>query len=244
MNFGKTPLHEKSTVDEIRARFDKDVDRFSDLDSGQVATMDAPLALELISTAARATTDPIRRVLDIGCGAGNQTLKLLGDNEEPIDCDLCDLSAPMLKAAQRRVSEATEGVVSTIQSDIRELELEACRYDVILASAVLHHLREDLEWERLFANIYEALRPGGSFWVSDLVTHESSTVDSIMWANYARYLEGVGGPDYRQEVFAYIDREDSPKPMTFQLRLLDRTGFRSVDVLHKNAVFATFGAVK
>ena len=46
----------KSTVEEIRARFDKDVERFSNLDTGQSATIDAPLALELIAEAAAATT--------------------------------------------------------------------------------------------------------------------------------------------------------------------------------------------
>ena len=36
----------KSTVQQIRARFDGDVDRFSDLETGQSATLDAPLVLE------------------------------------------------------------------------------------------------------------------------------------------------------------------------------------------------------
>ena len=43
---------QKSTVDEIRERFDSDVERFSNLQSGQSATIDAPLVLELITTAA------------------------------------------------------------------------------------------------------------------------------------------------------------------------------------------------
>jgi tRNA (cmo5U34)-methyltransferase len=39
-------LHEKSTVDEIRQRFDADVERFSKLETGQQAAMDAPLILD------------------------------------------------------------------------------------------------------------------------------------------------------------------------------------------------------
>ena len=39
----------KSTVEEIRKRFDADVERFSQLDTGQQAVIDAPLMLELIS---------------------------------------------------------------------------------------------------------------------------------------------------------------------------------------------------
>lgn len=43
------PLHQKSSISEIQARFDKDVERFADLETGQAATVDAPLAMELIA---------------------------------------------------------------------------------------------------------------------------------------------------------------------------------------------------
>jgi hypothetical protein len=70
----KTPLAGKSTIDEIRRRFDNDVDRSASLETGQPSTIDAALAMTLISEAAVACTQPIRRVLDIGCGAGNNTV--------------------------------------------------------------------------------------------------------------------------------------------------------------------------
>src|SRR3954469_17142460 len=67
----------KSTVEEIRRRFDADVERFSNLETGQSATVDAPLAMGLVAEAAAATTPHARHVLDVGCVAGNYTLKLL-----------------------------------------------------------------------------------------------------------------------------------------------------------------------
>jgi len=51
----------KSTVKDIRKRFDADVERFSNLETGQSATIDVVLAMELITRA-----DP--PVPDIGCG--------------------------------------------------------------------------------------------------------------------------------------------------------------------------------
>ena len=47
-----TPLSLKSTIQDIERRFDNDVERFSDLAKGQVATIDAPLAMDLITEAA------------------------------------------------------------------------------------------------------------------------------------------------------------------------------------------------
>ena len=67
----------KSTVTEIKERFDNDVERFSNLDTGQVATIDAALSLELITSAAKVIAPHATAVLDLGCGAGNYTLKML-----------------------------------------------------------------------------------------------------------------------------------------------------------------------
>jgi tRNA (cmo5U34)-methyltransferase len=238
-----TPLQQKSTVAEIKARFDNDVERFSSLDTGQVSTIDAPLSMELITLAATRATPRIRRVLDVGCGAGNNTLKLLGYTG-PLDCDLLDLSAPMLARASERVVAAGAGTIRTWQGDFRALDLPEGGYDVILAAAVLHHLRDDADWEAAFARLYRLLAPGGGLWITDLVAQEHEAVQALMWARYGEYLAAVGGAEYRDRVLAYVDREDSPRPVTYQLELLRRVGFAQVELLHKNSCFAAYGAVK
>ncbi len=238
-----TSLSQKSSIEEIRVRFDSDVERFSNLESGQSATMDAPLSMELISKAAFNTTANIQRVLDIGCGAGNNTLKLL-DYISPFDCDLIDLSLPMLEKARERVGAVNSGAINIIQGDFRMINLPNQTYDVIFAAAVLHHLRDDQDWESVFRKLYHLTAPGGGVWITDLVTHESEAVDQLIWKRYGAYLCSMGGDDYRTKVFAYIDKEDSPRPVTYQLELLRKVGFEHVDLLHKNACFATFGAIK
>ena len=67
----------KSTIEEIRTRFDKDVERFSNLDSGQLSTIDAKISLELITESAKRIVPHAENLLDIGCGAGNYTLMML-----------------------------------------------------------------------------------------------------------------------------------------------------------------------
>jgi len=65
-----------------------------------------------------------------------------------------------------------------------------------------------------------------------------------MWKRYGEYLCSLGGKDYRDKVFEYIDKEDSPRPVTYQLNLLKKVGFRHVELLHKNSCFAAFGVIK
>jgi tRNA (cmo5U34)-methyltransferase len=233
----------KSTVDEIRARFDNDVERFSNLQTGQSATIDAPLALELIAEAAAATTPHARRLLDVGCGAGNYTLKLL-QTMPGLDVTLVDLSGPMLDRARQRVGAAGAGAIRVLQQDIRAAELGNDTFDVILAAAVLHHLRTDEEWEHVFAKLFRSLSTGGSLWIFDLVDAEIPALRDGMWRRYATYLERLKGPAYRDEVLAYVEREDTPKSLVYQLDLLQRTGFGRVEVLHKHTLFAAFGATK
>jgi tRNA (cmo5U34)-methyltransferase len=234
---------QKASVEEIRDRFDRDVERFSNLETGQTATVDAALALDLIARCAARTTPGARAVLDIGCGAGNFTLKVL-ERLPNLDCTLIDLSANMLARASERVTAATAGLVSTIQTDIRSVDLAEDSVDVIVAAAVLHHLRDESEWPALFRKLYRWLRPGGSLWIFDFVSHEIDAVQGIMWESYGEYLVAFKGEQYRDHVFAYVDHEDSPRPVLFQCELLREAGFREIDILHKNTCFAAFGARK
>jgi len=234
----------KSTIQEIEKRFDSDVERFSNLETGQLSLIDAPLGLELIAQAAQAATPAIGRILDIGCGAGNNTIKLLRETGGGSDCDLNDLSAAMLARAEERVARETTGKVSIFQGDFRAVDLPEGSYDVVIAAAVLHHLRDEADWLAVFSKIFRLLKPHGSFWCSDLVSHELPAVQELMWRRYGDYLAAASGAAFRDAVFACIDREDSPRPLTFQLELLRRVGFAFTDVLHKNSCFAVFGGVK
>ena len=233
----------KSTADEIRRRFDADVERSSHLDTGQSATVDAPLAMALVAQAAAATTPLARHVLDVGCGAGNYTLKLL-EQLPNLDVTLIDLSQPMLDRASETVGRATSGRIILIRGDIREIELPDGQFDIVLAAAVLHHLRTDQEWQAVFTAFHKALRLGGSVWVFDLVESSIPAVQKLMWQQFGEYLTRLKDENYRDHVFAYVEKEDTPRPLQFQLDLLRKVGFAQVEVLHKNNCFAAFGALK
>lgn len=233
----------KATNQEIRERFDKDTERFSNLETGQQTTIDAPLTMELCTEAAKYATPHAKELLDIGCGAGNYTLKMLS-KIPGLNCTLNDLSMPMLEKARERVSPQTTGAVRVIQDDMRNLDLPDNHFDIVLAAATLHHLRDDNDWTQMFTKIYKALKPGGSFWVSDLITHHSEGITQLFEDKYSSYLETLGGPEYRQKVLDYVHYEDTPRSLNFQLALLEKVGFNKIDILHKNSCFAAFGAIK
>jgi tRNA (cmo5U34)-methyltransferase len=157
-----------------------------------------------------------------------------------LDATLIDLSQPMLD----RASRTTAGRITTIQADIREVKLPDGEFDIALAAAVLHHLRTDQEWRDVFTAFHRALRPGGSVWVFDLVESSILAVQGLMRRRYGEYLTRLKDETYRDHVFAYVEKEDTPRPLLFQLDLLRQAGFAQVEILHKNVCFAAFGAVK
>jgi SAM-dependent methyltransferase len=93
------------------------------------------------------------RVLDIGCGPGD-ILRYLPD----VVYEGYDLSAAYVAAARR-----TFGARGTFaQASVRDLAARHWqpRFDIVLATAVLHHLADD-EASALFELAAAALKPGG-----------------------------------------------------------------------------------
>lgn len=234
---------DKSTVDEIKKRFDQDVDRFSNLETGQTSTVDATLSLDLITESAYRINPDAIELLDIGCGAGNYTLKMLSKLSN-LNCTLVDLSGPMLERATERIVSHTVGVIKALQGDLRDVSLPCEYYDIILAGAVLHHLRDETDWFRAFTKIYNSLKRGGSFWISDLICQDDERINRYIWERYGSYLENLGGKDYREKVQAYVEKEDTPRSLNFQIELMKNVGFKKVEILHKNECFAAFGGIK
>ena len=258
----------KSTPEQIRARFDADVERFSNLETGQSAAIDSPLHLELIAAAAVGVTPRPRRLLDLGCGPGNYTLKLLmayakaeaedgaGGGSNGSDAPgraglsveavtLVDLSRPMLDRARQRVAEAFPTLrIETVQADVRGFDFGVDRFDLVVAGQCLHHLRDEPEWDAVFAGVFGSLRRGGSFWIADSLEYHHPAVRELIRRRWAAYLTQFKDADYARHVMEYVDVEDSPRPLAWQLQKLRAVGFVDLDVLHVHGRFGSFGGVR
>ena len=233
----------KSSPEAIRRNFDQQVDRFSNIETGQTTAIDSPLCMELVSRSALLLNPDAKSIMDLGCGGGNYAVKvasLLPD----VDCTLVDISANMLERAVERVAEIISGKVTALHGDYRELDLGENQYDVITAGTTLHHLRGDEEWVLVFSKIHRALKPGGTFWINDIVIGETNEITQMMLDGWVSILRKQVS---QEEVDMYLDRyesEDTPRTLSYQIDLLKQVGFQETFVLHKHFNFAAFGARK
>lgn len=217
------------------------MERFSNFEAGQNTAIDSALSQALLGDCIVAELPGAGRLLDAGCGAGNFSLRLAA-RLALTHITLIDLSQPMLERAVERLGAATKAQLADLQGDLREVEIPEAAYDVVVAGAVLHHLRGDNEWESVYRKLHAALVPGGLLAVYDLIDHDSPGVREVMWAHYRSFLVDTLGEDAARGVFRVLETEDSPRGLMWQLRLLERCGFTGIEIVHKHSTFAAFMA--
>jgi tRNA (cmo5U34)-methyltransferase len=80
--------------------------------------------------------------------------------------------------------------------------------------------------------------------ISDLIKQDTEVLNDYIREKYGNYLEDVGGNDYKNKVFDYVKKEDSPRSLNYQLDLMKKVGFQKIEILHKNLCFAAYGGIK
>jgi SAM-dependent methyltransferase len=104
---------------------------------------------------------PLRgeKVLDIGCGPGDQLARL-----PEIDYTGFDLNPEYIEAATRRHGLRGRFFCGDVGSV--GIDSEKGSYDLVMAYGVLHHV-DDERAQRLFALAHEMLKPGGRLVTAD-----------------------------------------------------------------------------
>ncbi len=112
---------------------------------------------------------PGARVLDLGCGAGLDSLiaaRRVGQNGIVV---AVDFSAAMLKRARQAAIEAGASNVAFCQADAERLPLKSGVIDVALVNGIfnLNPARE-----AVFAELARVVHPGGSVYAAELILRE------------------------------------------------------------------------
>lgn len=178
-------------------------------------------------------------VVDLGCGTGNLTLRLLESFPKArVSC--VDMAENMLIMAKAKL--VNRGV-RFWQGDIREFKY-AGNYDAVVSSLVLHHIEQG-DKPAFYRKLFAALKPGGVFVNIDMVLSSSPYLQRMFMEKWKEFMKASGLPP--EKIKAMITRhrrEDRPAILEDELAMLRRAGFRDVDVVVKRYNFAVYGGTK
>lgn len=126
------------------------------------------------------------KVLDIGCGTGLLSLKLL----QEYGCSITgiDISEEMLAIFKNKIKElGLDQKINCRLMDIDSLNFKNNTFDLAVSSVVLHHLKDKL---KALKKIYKLLKPGGLFVVGEVdMDSTGSHADTKRLQRMLRVLE-------------------------------------------------------
>jgi arsenite methyltransferase len=154
------------------------------------------------------------KILDLGCGRGEETLQaahMVGSDGLATGMDLTEA---MVIKARANAEQVGAGNAEFVQGDIEALPFPDNRFDGVMSNCVINHAPDKL---KVYREIRRVLREGGRFVVADAVTKESLPEnvknDPQAWAQCyggaiteSEYLEAIQKAGF-SEVYILSRRE-------------------------------------
>jgi tRNA (cmo5U34)-methyltransferase len=205
--------------------------------------------LEVITRCLPSTSD---RILELGCGTGELSLKIL-QRYPDVQVVALDYSPRMLEFAESKIAAAGyANRWSGMEADFGDWannpekfamggEFAAC-----VSSLAIHHLQDEMKFQ-LFQQIAASLSPDGCFWNADPTLPESPVLIEVYqaareeWASQQGItLEEVRGKVGTSDTQGYSS-QDQLATLNAHLQMLTNAGFETVAVPWKYYGLAVFG---
>ena len=207
---------------------------------------------EMLDVLAGCIASNNQRILELGCGTGELTLKVL-ECYPSAEIVAVDYSPRMLDFARAKIESAGYASRWTgIELDFGEWANNpnfsglGDKFNAGISSLAIHHLEDEMKL-KLFQRIRESLNAGGCFWNADPVLAESAAIKDIYqaaredWAlSQGETLAQVRASVGTSVSYGYSN-PDRLATLEAQLEMLAKAGFETVAVPWKYYGMAVFG---
>ena len=121
-----------------------------------------PIDIYLLDQLLKGRLLPGMSLLDAGCGGGRNLVYFLRNGYEVYGVDENPQAVEQVRLLAREL--APEVPPERFQvSDLAEIPFPADRFDAVVCSAVLHFSRDEGHFDRMLAEMWRVLKPGGLF---------------------------------------------------------------------------------
>jgi tRNA (cmo5U34)-methyltransferase len=184
------------------------------------------------------------RVLELGCGTGNLSLRLAARYPDAT-LTLVDAAPEMIETTRARLGVAYPRVAARavyVCEKFEALDLAPASFDLATSSISVHHVRDK---GPVYAAVFAALRPGGALRFSDLLGGDPHNHAH----NWTRWLEFCREPGNCSEadiasLLAHAAAHDHYTPLATHFALLADAGFIDLDCVWRNWIPGIITAVR
>lgn len=181
------------------------------------------------------------RILDLGCGTGNLTQRIL-EQFSDAQIDVLDISAEILEESRQRF--VNKSTINYLQADFKSMILTEGKYDLVMSSIAIHHVEDPFKL-RLYKEVYQSLKKGGIFIFAD---QTRGITDEIYFKNiecWKKEAQKLGSTEENWNMWmAHQDAHDFHSPVSWHLENLKKAGFNEIDLLSKYLMWGVFWAKK
>jgi tRNA (cmo5U34)-methyltransferase len=207
---------------------------------------------EMLDVLASCISSANHRILELGCGTGELSLKVL-KRYPSAEIVAVDYSPRMLDFARAKIESAGYAARWTgIEMDFGEWANNpnfsglGDRFNACISSLAIHHLEDEMKL-KLFQRIRKSLNPDGCFWNADPMLAESLEMRDIYqvareeWAaNQGETLAQIRANVGTSVAYGYSN-PDRLATLSAQLEMLIEAEFETVAVPWKYYGMAVFG---
>ena len=178
-------------------------------------------------------------ILDLGAGTGLLTT-FVRSWYPAAHIHLMDFSAPMIDLARTRL--AGDSNITFEVADYVTAPLGG-PYDSIVSALSIHHLEHDAK-KSLFAKIFAALRPGGSFVNAEQVAGPTPALDAVYKKLWLEQVREAGATPQQIADSLYRQQDDRCASVEDQLHWMREAGFSDADCWVKDNRFAVLAGTR
>lgn len=185
--------------------------------------------------------DACIRVLELGCGTGTLTQRILSCFPKAIVYAV-DFSISMLEVAQNKIGKNPR--VHFIEKNIFEIdENELPYFDIVVSTFVLHNYEEPNLYQEIFAKSINLLSAGGKLIYGDLVQCANTVQKSERRMQVQLMQHNNLTEEEITRWFELLDDEDAPLPLKTIDKFLKEAGFTLIEY-KQMGMTAVFSAMR
>lgn len=182
-------------------------------------------------------------VYDLGCSTGAMSAALLGNLPELEHVVAVDGSEAMVDKCRQNLDEHIKaGRIRCLTEDLRDTQIENA--SAVIMNYTLQFIRP-LYRQVIVRNIFNGLKPGGIFILSEKVLEDSTHLSRTFMEMYYLFKRRMGYSELEiSQKREMLENVLVPYKVGEQVELLRNNGFADVEIFFKWNNFASFIAVK